>query len=109
MQHWEVHLREYVVRTGNDLDDSLKVCAVRANVPKDVDDTLLIMSMHAKGFAALRSYVQEQVHHFCVKSPQVMDFNLAAGEPDNWYDNPVYQEEFATPPDGEDLPPRLLL
>eukprot|EP00972_Heterocapsa_arctica_P095648 14105436-Heterocapsa_arctica.AAC.1 len=57
--------------------------------------------MHTKGFAAIRSYIEEQVQYHRANSPQAMDLNLA-DSPDQWYDPTVYEE--TAPPDGEDLP-----
>ena len=99
INRWEVHLRDYMTRTGKDIDESLKICAIRAIVPKDVDDYLLKMSMHTKGYLALRSYLEEQVQHHRANGPRGMDLNPLAGDAGD----PYSYEEYPVA-DGDDMP-----
>eukprot|EP00972_Heterocapsa_arctica_P098699 14564776-Heterocapsa_arctica.AAC.1 len=57
---WETQYRDYLVRTGAELNDDLKVLALRTLVPTELDDNLVRMSMHTKGFRALKVYLEEQ-------------------------------------------------
>ena len=96
LNKWETQYRDYLIRSGAELTDDFKILALRALVPTELDDNLVRMSMHTKGFQALKVYLEEQVQHYRASLPQKMDITPLE-------DPYPYYEEFA-PTDGEDLP-----
>ena len=77
LNNWETRLREYTMRGGKDLEESLKVCAVRAIIPKDMDDIVIKMALHTRGYETLKSYLQEQVQSHRNSGPTPMQINSA--------------------------------
>ena len=77
LNNWETRLREYVLRGGKDLEEGLKVCAVRAIIPKDMDDIVLKMALHTRGYSVLKSYLQEQVQSHRNSGLMPMQINSA--------------------------------
>ena len=96
LNKWDTQYRDYLIRTGAEITDDFKVLALRALVPTELDETLVRMSMHTKGFKALRVYLEEQVQHYRASTPQRMDLNPL--------EDPYPYYEDVHPTEGDDLP-----
>jgi hypothetical protein len=106
IQAWETMRQEYVLRLGKDLDNPLKICALRAIVPQDLDDTIMKMNLHNSTFEKLREYIREQVQIHRNSSPTPMQTNNFEQETQGGEDWPCQWDASSqnSTAQGEDLP-----